>query len=63
MDWSWLALLLCPLMMVPMMFMMRGNHSDHKDRNEDQLTRELNALKEQNGQMLQEIQQLKQQKG
>lgn len=65
MEWSWLLLLMCPLMMLPMFFMMKGNHSGHQNQNRtpEKLTEELNEVKKQNEQMLQEIQQLKQQRG
>ncbi|MDD9148572.1 MULTISPECIES: DUF2933 domain-containing protein [unclassified Sporolactobacillus] len=62
MDLSWLLLLACPLMMLPMMFMMKGHHSDtdhsehHKEAKD---ANELNALKEQNDLLREELQQLK----
>lgn len=32
MDWSWLFFLMCPLMMIPMMyFMMKGNHGEKSE--------------------------------
>jgi hypothetical protein len=59
MDWSWLALLACPLMMLPMMLMMmRGGHSE-KDHSGQNVSGELNVLKEQNKLLQEEIQQLK----
>ncbi|MCA4756003.1 DUF2933 domain-containing protein [Mycolicibacterium fortuitum] len=61
MDWSWLLLLACPLMMIFMMFGMKGHghgpHSHHKE--DDQALRvELNELKGQIEQMKQEHQKL-----
>ncbi|EST11511.1 hypothetical protein [Sporolactobacillus laevolacticus] len=60
MDLSWLALLACPLMMLPMMLlMMKGGHSQ-KDRSDHQkVSNELSALKEQNDLLREELQQLK----
>jgi len=44
MDWTWLLLLMCPLMMLPMMyFMMKEKHSD-TDKH-DHLAEELAQLK------------------
>ncbi|MGG6310320.1 DUF2933 domain-containing protein [Paenibacillus macerans] len=63
MDWSWLLLLACPLMMVFMMFGMKGHghghgsHSDHSPNNQAMQT-QLDELKAQNEQMKQEIQKL-----
>jgi hypothetical protein len=59
MDWSWLALLACPLMMLPMMLMMRGGHSEKDHSGHYNVSGELNALKEQNKFLQEEIQQLK----
>ncbi|MNW57582.1 hypothetical protein D3C74_353990 [compost metagenome] len=66
MDWSWLLLLVCPLMMVFMMFGMGGMHkhgaqkdNNHQQQKDDAIHRELSDLKAQNEQMRQEIQQLK----
>lgn len=57
MDLSWLALLACPLMMLPMMLlMMRGHHSD-SDHQES--GNELKSLKEQNTLLREQLQQLK----
>lgn len=62
MDWSWLALLVCPLMMLPMMLlMMRGNHqqdtADHLEHKGG--TAELDELKKQNTLLRKQLQQLK----
>lgn len=59
MDWSWLILLMCPLMMIPMFFMMKGNHSGHTDQQSNKVNQELDELKKQNERMLQEIHELK----
>ncbi|WP_010632712.1 hypothetical protein [Sporolactobacillus vineae] len=57
MDLSWLALLACPLMMLPMMLlMMKGHHSDN-DHQEG--GNELKGLKEQNALLREQLQQLK----
>lgn len=62
MDWTWLALLLCPLMMIPMLFMMmKGNHSGNGEQ-PDKIHQELVELRKQNERMQQEIRQLKEQK-
>ncbi|MGN7765209.1 DUF2933 domain-containing protein [Paenibacillus sp. 22594] len=55
MNWSWLVTLVCPLMMIIMMFGMRGGHghgmhSRRQPKVED-LQQELNELKAQNEQM------------
>lgn len=61
MDWTWLAFLLCPLMMIPMLFMMmKGNHSGHGEQ-PDKINQELVELRKQNERMQQEIRQLKEQ--
>ncbi|MDN4067601.1 DUF2933 domain-containing protein [Paenibacillus vini] len=65
MDWTWLLLLACPLMMVFMMFGMKGHghangsHSDHSPNNQV-MQAQLDELKTQNEQMKQEIQKLTQ---
>ncbi|MET1248195.1 hypothetical protein ABWW58_05330 [Sporolactobacillus sp. STCC-11] len=60
MDLSWLALLACPLMMLPMMLlMMKGSHSDKDHSAHQKDSDELKALKEQNGLLQKELQQLK----
>lgn len=60
-DWIWLALLMCPLIMIPMMYMMmKGNHSDHKKHNHpEHVIQEMDQLKKQNEMMLKEIQEMK----
>ncbi|WP_410768893.1 hypothetical protein [Fontibacillus sp. BL9] len=61
MDWSWLLVLICPLMMVFMMFGMKGTHGrshGHHPQGDSSLREELNELKAQNEQMKQEIQKL-----
>lgn len=63
MDLSWLLLLACPLMMVFMMFGMKGHghgHRSHSDRspNNQAMQAQLDELKAQNEQMKQEIQKL-----
>lgn len=65
MDWSWLLVLACPLMMVFMMFGMKGHghgrghgaNSDHSSMNHA-MQAQLDELKAQNEQMKQEIQRL-----
>lgn len=61
MDWSWLLLLMCPLMMLPMMFfMMKGNHGDSSKHDHSQnLTDELKELRAQNETMQKELIDLK----
>ncbi|QDX94088.1 DUF2933 domain-containing protein [Brevibacillus laterosporus] len=51
MDWSWLLLLACPLMMIFMMFGMRGGHNHNSKSNEQaalRLQTELEQLKVEN---------------
>ncbi|TGA96916.1 hypothetical protein E4665_13725 [Sporolactobacillus shoreae] len=60
MDLSWLALLACPLMMLPMLFMMmKGNHSDTNHSGHQNGSTELDDLKEQNKLLQEQLQQLK----
>lgn len=60
MDWSWLLLLACPLMMLPMMFMMmKGGHSDADHSGHQKESSEVNDLKEQNNLLREQLQQLK----
>lgn len=61
MDWSWLIYLMCPLMMLPMLFMMmKGNHAGQSKQNyQKQLVEELTELKKQNETMQKELQDLK----
>jgi hypothetical protein len=61
MDWSWLLFLMCPLMMIPMMFMMmKGNHSDHSQHDHQKnLAEEMEQLKRQNETMQKELHDLK----
>lgn len=62
MNWSWLVTLICPLMMILMMFGMpgmrrmhgHGGHS-HKQPDVEELQKELNELKLQNEQMRADI--------
>ncbi|WP_232697368.1 DUF2933 domain-containing protein [Brevibacillus daliensis] len=61
MDWSWLLLLACPLMMILMMFGMRGGHGYHdkgKQEDAEKIQRELSELRAQNEQMRRDIQNL-----
>ncbi|RYL92314.1 hypothetical protein EWI07_09755 [Sporolactobacillus sp. THM7-4] len=59
MDWSWLLFLACPLMMLPMMFMMmKGNHSD-MDHAHHNVSNEINDLKKQNKILREELHQMK----
>lgn len=62
MDWSWLILLACPLMMVFMMFGMKGHghgSSNHSTQNQG-MQAQLDDLKAQNEQMKQELKRLSQ---
>ncbi|WP_410513281.1 DUF2933 domain-containing protein [Paenibacillus sp. BR2-3] len=61
MDWSWLILLLCPLMMFPMMyFMMKGNHTESSQQNQhNAMTEQLAELKTQNESIKKELHELK----
>ncbi|TLS49991.1 hypothetical protein FE782_21875 [Paenibacillus antri] len=62
MEWSYLALLLCPLMMLPMVFLMlRGNKSDSnsKQDHESHLIEQLAELKRQNEVMQKELREMK----
>jgi len=66
MDWTWLLVLVCPLMMVVMMFGMRGGHgysNQGKGTSEDtqKMQRELEELKAQNEGMRKDIQKLTEQ--
>ncbi|PZM63595.1 DUF2933 domain-containing protein [Paenibacillus dendritiformis] len=65
MDWTWLLLLACPLMMVLMMFGMRGghghghgNHGKGTQEGMQKMQRDLDDLKAQNEEMRKEIQNL-----
>ncbi|MFC3747962.1 DUF2933 domain-containing protein [Paenibacillus sp. GCM10012306] len=64
MDWSWLLLLACPLMMIFMMFGMRGGHGhghgSSKQPAAQEFQAELQELRIQNERMQKEIQELKQ---
>lgn len=63
MDWTWLVLLACPLMMLPMMFMMmKGNHGSKPEEKSDQVVQELNELKRIKDELLEEVKQLKEQR-
>lgn len=65
MDWSWLLLLICPLMMVFMMFGMKGmnGHGSHSKPSQTDWTLhdDYNDLKVQNEKMKKEIQNLSKQ--
>ncbi|MCL6606351.1 MAG: DUF2933 domain-containing protein [Paenibacillus sp.] len=60
MEWSLLLLLICPFMMILMMFGMRGMHGQASHSNQAQsdwtLHQEYNELKVQNEQMRKQIQ-------
>lgn len=62
MDWSWLFVLACPLMMIVMMFGMRGMHGSKSKQagTEQAIQDEISDLKAQNELMKEEIQKLKQ---
>lgn len=60
MDWTWLLFLMCPLMMLPMMyFMMKGNHGESSENNQQAIAEELAQLKKQNENMQKELDELK----
>jgi hypothetical protein len=61
MDFNWLLLLICPLMMIPMMyFMMKGNHSEQGNNDgQKHLAKELEILRKQNESMQNEIRNMK----
>ncbi|GAY78620.1 hypothetical protein NBRC111894_4174 [Sporolactobacillus inulinus] len=60
MDWSWLALLACPLMMLPMMLMMmKGSHAGNDHSEHHTSSNALKDLKEQNNRLQEELHQLK----
>lgn len=65
MDWSWLVVLACPLMMLPMFFfMMKGNKSDKSNANEQStMQMEIEQLKKQNQVMQDALEQMTQKKG
>lgn len=60
MDWTWLLFLMCPLMMLPMMyFMMKGTHGESSENNQQAIAEELAQLKKQNENMQKELHELK----
>jgi len=61
MDWSWLLYLMCPLMMLPMMFlMMKGSHKEESPNSQNKaVAEELAQLKKQNETMQKELRDLK----
>ena len=63
MDWNWLLLLACPIMMIFMMFGMGGMHKlgskKPQTQSENVIQHEISELKAQNEQMRKEIQNLK----
>ncbi len=60
MDWSWLLYLMCPLMMIPMLFMMlKGNRDDSARHDQEKLVEELSQLKTQNEMMQKELREMK----
>ncbi|RJG22473.1 DUF2933 domain-containing protein [Paenibacillus thiaminolyticus] len=65
MDWTWLLLLACPIMMVLMMFGMHGghghghgNHGKGTPEDMQKMQRELDEVKAQNERMRKDIQNL-----
>lgn len=65
MEWSWLLVLVCPLMMIFMMFGMKGSHAHGHGRgqalhsNVDQgVQQQLSELREQNEQLRKEVDKL-----
>jgi len=59
MDWTWLLLLLCPLMMI---FMMKGMHGTH-GKYEHQTEKEILELKKENQRLSQELEHLRKNTG
>lgn len=62
MEWSWLLTLVCPLMMIFMMFGMRGGHGHGPRKNQpslEQIQTELLELRAENESMRKEVQALK----
>lgn len=61
MEFGWLLALVCPLMMLPMMyFMMKGNHSGHGNNDgQKHLAKEMEILRKQNQTMQKEIRDIK----
>ncbi|GAB2716333.1 DUF2933 domain-containing protein [Paenibacillus cisolokensis] len=59
MDWTWLLLLLCPLMMI---FMMKGMHGTH-GKHEHQTEKEILELKKENQRLSQELEHLRKNTG
>lgn len=60
MDWSWLLYLMCPLMMIPMLFMMmKGNRDDSANHDQKKLVEELSQMKTQNELMQKELREMK----
>lgn len=63
MNWYWLLMLVCPIMMI---WMMKGMHGDHKAGNSnnshslEQVTNELNELKERNNELHRQVENLQQ---
>lgn len=65
MEWSWLLVLVCPLMMIFMMFGMKGSHSHEHGQgqaspsNVDQgVQQQLSELREQNELLRREVEKL-----
>lgn len=61
MEGSWLIYLICPLMMLPMIYMLfKGNHGGQdKQDHQKRLVEELNALKRDNEKIQNELRELK----
>lgn len=63
MEWSWLLVLVCPLMMIFMMFGMKGSHSHgHGQASHSSIDlgveQQLSELREQNEQLRKEVDKL-----
>ncbi|AWP25140.1 MULTISPECIES: DUF2933 domain-containing protein [Paenibacillus] len=65
MDWTWLLLLVCPLMMIFMMLGMRGGHGNGHEKQGDgtseetqRMQKQLDELKAQNEKMRNDLQNL-----
>lgn len=56
MDWTWLLLLICPLMMI---FMMKGMMHGSHGKPDQQTQKDLTELKNQNQRLQQELEEMK----
>ncbi|NHN33305.1 DUF2933 domain-containing protein [Paenibacillus agricola] len=56
MDWTWLFVLICPVMML---FMMKGMHGGGSHKHNNHVEHELNELKKLNVEMKKDLNELK----